>query len=89
MPVVKKTYALPAETVERFELAVKPGERSALLAKLLDEWVDRRRRSELARAVVEGCHDMADVYLGAEREFHSLEEEVARGRTRRAKSKTR
>ena len=82
MPVVKKTYALPSETVERFESVVKPGDRSALLAALLDEWVERKRRAELAKAVVEGCHEMASIYLDTEREFHPLEEEVTRGRKR-------
>ncbi|NUM54282.1 MAG: hypothetical protein HUU46_11610 [Candidatus Hydrogenedentes bacterium] len=87
MSVVKKTYALPSRTVAQFESAVKPGQRSAMLARLLDEWVERRRRSKLARAVVEGCRDMADVYLEVEREFHPLEEELTRGKKRRAKPK--
>jgi hypothetical protein len=26
--------------------------------------------------VIEGCREMADVYLGIEREYHPLEEEV-------------
>lgn len=89
MAVVKKTYALPSKTVEQFESAVKPGQRSALLARLLDEWIDRRRRAELARAVVEGCKEMAEVYLDVEREFHPLEEEVERVPRRRSKPKTR
>jgi hypothetical protein len=42
----------------------------------MGEWLDSRKKEELRRAVIEGCREMADVYLEIEREYHSLEEEV-------------
>jgi hypothetical protein len=32
----------------------------------------------LRKEMIEGCRDMADVYLAIEREYHPLEEEVQR-----------
>jgi hypothetical protein len=77
MGSMKRTYALPAEIVAQFEESVPPGRRSSILAKLIESWVAERRRAALAKAVVEGCREMADVYLTLERDFHPLEEEVA------------
>ncbi len=76
MTVVKRTYAMPDETIKRFEAAVPPGRRSALVAHLLKEWVAEQQRQELARAVVEGCREMSEEYLQLEQDFHPLEEEV-------------
>jgi hypothetical protein len=45
---------------------------------LLNKWIDRQRRERLRREIIEGCCDMADVYLDIEQEFHPLEEEVHR-----------
>jgi hypothetical protein len=35
-------------------------------------------REQLRKEIIEGCRDMADVYLEVEREYHPLEEEVQR-----------
>jgi len=78
MPLVKRTYALPQETLEEFECAVSAGKRSAVVAELLREWVEAQRRERLRREVIEGCREMAEVYLEVEREYHPLEEEVHR-----------
>lgn len=78
MPLLKRTYTLPPETVEAFKDAVDAGRRSAVVAALLDDWLEQKRREELRRAVIEGCRQMADVYLEIEREYHPLEEEVRR-----------
>lgn len=36
----------------------------------------------LRQNIIEGCREMWDVYVETEREFHSLEEEVARANSR-------
>jgi hypothetical protein len=78
MALLKRTYALPQQTLEAFESSTPPGKRSALVAELIREWLERQRRERLRRQVIEGCREMADVYLAIEREFHPLEEEVER-----------
>ena len=42
MESAKRTYALPAATVERFEKEVPPGKRSARVAELLESWISER-----------------------------------------------
>ncbi len=76
MTLLKRTYALPQETLEEFERATPPGKRSSVVAELLRSWLERQKRERLRAAVIEGCREMADVYLEIEREYHSLEEEV-------------
>jgi metal-responsive CopG/Arc/MetJ family transcriptional regulator len=78
MRLLKRTYALPPETLARFEEAVRPGKRSAVIADLLREWLEAQRREQLRREVIEGCREMAETYLEIEREYHPLEEEVHR-----------
>lgn len=79
MPQSKRTYVLPDATVERFERKVPAGSRSAVLAHLIDDWLEEERLRGLRQEIAEGCHDMADVYLELEADFHPLEEEVHRG----------
>lgn len=79
MGLLKRTYTLPADTLEQFEQVVAAGQRSAVIAELLREWLDRQRREQLRREIIEGCREMAEVYLETEREYHPLEEEVHRG----------
>jgi hypothetical protein len=78
MRLLKRTYAMPADILEPFEQQVAAGKRSAVITELLREWLDQQRREQLRREVIEGCRDMAEVYLEVEREFHPLEEEVQR-----------
>ena len=80
MHLMKSTYSLPSETLEQFEQVVAPGKRSTIVAQLLREWVENQRREGLTREVIEGCREMADLYRQIEREYHPLEEEVARAR---------
>ena len=63
MPPLKRTYT---------------GKRSAVVAALLQEWFEQKRREELRREVIAGCQAMADIYLEIEGDFHPLEEEVHR-----------
>lgn len=76
MRLVKRTYVLPPLALEEFERTVGAGERSAVIARLLQDWLESRRRVQLRQAIVEGCRDMAEVYREIEREYHPLEEEV-------------
>jgi hypothetical protein len=89
MALLKRTYSLPQPTIEKFEKAVDHGERSGVVARLLREWLDQRERDRLRREVIEGCRDMADVYLAIEQEFHPLEEEVQHAIDPVAKSRRR
>src|SRR5947209_18372355 len=76
MSVRKRTYALPEETVAAFEKEVAPADRSSLIAELLQEWLAGREQQRLRQEIIEGCREMADVYLEIEQEYHPLEEEV-------------
>ena len=78
MRLLKRTYVLPPDILQQFEHTVAAGKRSAVIAGLLHEWLDQQRRERLCRAVIEGCHAMADVYIEMERAYHPLEEEVHR-----------
>jgi metal-responsive CopG/Arc/MetJ family transcriptional regulator len=79
MRLLKRTYTLPPDTLEQFEQVVAVGKRSAVITELLREWLDGQRREQLRREIIEGCREMADVYLETEREYHPLEEEIHRG----------
>jgi hypothetical protein len=87
MGLKKRTYALPGETLEVFEKEVEAGKRSALIGELLRNWLEQKKRERLRREIIEGCREMADIYLEVEREYHPLEEEVHRALE--AKPKTR
>ncbi len=78
MTLQKRTYTLPADTLQQFEQVVIPGKRSAIIDTLMREWLDNQRRERLRQEIIEGCEAMADVYLAIEREFHPLEEEMHR-----------
>lgn len=76
MRLVKRTYVFPPSILDEFERTVGAGERSALLARLVQEWLETSKREQLRRDIIAGCRDMAEVYRDVEREYHSLEEEV-------------
>lgn len=79
MGLQKRTYTLPDSVVAPFERTVPTGKRSAIVAGVLNAWLEERQREALRANVVEGCREMADVYLEIERDFHPLEEEVQHG----------
>ena len=89
MRLLKRTYALRAKTVERFETRVALDNRNAVMDELLSDWLNRQEKERLRREIVEGCREMAGVYLQTELEFHPLEEEVVRGLDHQAKSRRR
>ena len=76
MRLVKRTYVFPPSILDEFERTVGAGERSAVLARLVQEWLEMRKREQLRRDIIAGCREMAEVYRDVEREYHSLEEEV-------------
>lgn len=78
MGLLKRTYALPPDTVKSFERTVPKGKRSVLLASLMREWLQERERVRLGRSIVRGCEEMSAEYLSLEGEFHPLEEELDR-----------
>ncbi len=79
MPTQKRTYALPQATLDKFERAVASGQRSAALARLIEDWLEKQQQEALERDIMEGCREMADVYLEIQREFEPLDAEVTRG----------
>lgn len=78
MKKMKRTYSLPQPIVRTFETEVKSGKRSAVIAELIQNWLEEQRRERLRKSIIEGCRDMKDVYLEIEQEYHPLEEEVHR-----------
>ena len=74
----KRTYALPSETLRRFEREVAPGKRSAKVAELIESWIRERERDALRSDIIEGCREMGEIYLAMAHEWEPLEEEVAR-----------
>jgi len=89
MNALKRTFALPRDTVQAFEKTVAAGNRSSTVAGLIEDWLDKRRRAELRRAVIEGCREMGEEYLATESEYHPLEEEVHRELDRTAQARRR
>jgi len=78
MGLLKRTYTLPPDILRQFEQTVAMGKRSSVITELLREWLDKQRQERLRREVIEGCREMADVYLEIEQEYHPLEEEMHR-----------
>jgi hypothetical protein len=89
MRLLKRTYTLPANTLKIFEQEVLPNQRDRIIAKLMRDWLDRPNREQLRSEVIEGCREMADVYLQIEQEFHPLEEEVHRALDAQPKTRRR
>lgn len=97
MGMPKRTYSLPARTLARFEREVPRGQRATVIAALLRSWLDEKRHARMRLEIIEGCRDMADVYLEMEHRFHPLEEDVrhaldsgaAKGRDRAGSSRSR
>ena len=84
MNLTKRTYSLPSQTVTSFEAEVGRGRRSGLVAQLLRDWLEERRRVALCDEIVAGCREMGAEYVVVEQEYHPLEEEVERAAERRA-----
>lgn len=79
METAKRTYALPAQTLKRFEQEISPGKRSAKVAELIEDWIREREREALRQNIIEGCREMWDVYLETAQEWEPLDREADRG----------
>lgn len=79
MNTEKRIYALPTETISRFEREIAPGKRSAKVAELIEGWIVERERETLRQEIIEGCREMWDVYLDTAREWEQIDSEVDSG----------
>jgi len=50
----------------------------AFLAEHIPTWLNKRHEKAVRQNIIEGCREMWDINVEIEREFHPLEEEVAR-----------
>lgn len=78
MKLAKRTYALPAQTLRRFEGKIGPGKRSAKVAELIEDWVRAQEREALRQEILEGCREMNDINLEAAREWEGADDELWR-----------
>lgn len=78
MRLLRRTYCLPSDLLERFERVVPYGHHSPTIAQLMQKWLEEHERSQLRDEIAQGCHEMSDVHLELEAEYHPLEEEVER-----------
>jgi hypothetical protein len=61
MKLAKRTYSLPYDIIQRFENTLPPGDRSAFVAKLIENWLEEHNNDELRRTIIEGCESMSRV----------------------------
>ena len=78
MTMAKRTYSLPAETMERFESQIAPGKRSAKVIELIEAWSIEQHRLSIRESVAAGCKDMWDDYLEIANVWEPLDREVDR-----------
>lgn len=78
MALTKRTYALPPDTIRKFEQTVDAGKRSNVIARLIADWLAEQERQSLRRGIVEGCDEMAEAYRETERAFNAVDEELHR-----------
>ncbi|HLK56518.1 MAG TPA: hypothetical protein VKU00_08140 [Chthonomonadaceae bacterium] len=78
MTLTRRTYALPSETLKRFEREVSPSKRSAKVAELIENWVREREREVLRQNIIEGCREMWDVYLETAQEWEPLDAQLVK-----------
>lgn len=71
MKLAKRTYSLPYDIIERFENTLPPRDRSAFVAKLIEDWLEERNNDELRRAIIEGCKSMSGVNREVNAEWDS------------------
>ena len=75
---IKKTYYFSEPLIKKFEKMTRKRERSKIISQMIQEWISEREKQRLREEIIQGCHEMGDVYLEIEKEHHSLEEEVER-----------
>jgi hypothetical protein len=55
MAPLKRTDALPQDTLEEFERATPAGKRSAVIAELVRAWLERQKREKLRKSGRKKC----------------------------------
>jgi hypothetical protein len=78
MERTKRTFALPDSTVTRFEQEVKSSERDEVVARLIEQYLESRRRAALREDIAEGCKEMWDIYRETAREWESEDDRLLR-----------
>ena len=78
MKTAKRTYALPANVIEKFEATVESGARSAMIATLVEKYLKEREKEEIRRSIEEGCRDMWDEYLEFAKQCEPMDAELDR-----------
>lgn len=78
MNLAKRTYTLPPSLLERYEQQLAPGQRSKIIAQLMEDWLAERERAELRSQVIEGCKQMASLYLEVDQEWNNSADEIWR-----------
>jgi hypothetical protein len=78
MELTKRTYALPSQTIERFEGKIAPGKRSAKVAELIEAWISAQELEALRRDIIEGCRDMNEIDLALVKDWEATDDELWR-----------
>lgn len=78
MKTAKRTYALPAQTLQRFEGRISPGRRSAKVAELIEAWIREQEREALRQDIIEGCREMGEINLEIAKEWEAADDELWR-----------
>lgn len=72
---IKRTYKIAEDTLQRFEQAIPPGQRSQTVERLMQETVDEIEREALRRNIIEGLDDMKEVYEETMRDWARVDNE--------------
>jgi hypothetical protein len=78
MEMAKRTYALPSQTLKRFEGQIAPGKRSAKVAELIETWTREQEREALRESIIEGCREMNAINLEVAKEWEGADDELWR-----------
>ena len=78
MKLAKRTYALPHKTIEQFEITVDSGRRSGVIAELISNYLENRKREALRADIEQGCRDMWDLYRDINKEWEPTDDALHR-----------
>jgi hypothetical protein len=76
--MAKRTCLIPYDTATQFETTVPPTKRSKVVSKLIQAWLGEKRHEETRQAIVEGCHELSEVYRDAAAERSVAEDQTWR-----------
>jgi hypothetical protein len=72
----KRTYTLPAETIERFERVVPSGDRSHTIDRLLRQELQEIEKQRIRNSIIEAAEYMSDVYAETTAEWEKIGDET-------------